>query len=74
MERHGSCIGFMVYISNADKHRERFAVRAKYMALDQRSNRYIKFFDNIRLIQVNPCGIPRGRVCWLMEGVLASVG
>ena len=51
MKRHASAIGFMVYISNADKHRERFAVRAKYMALDQRSNRYIKFFDNIRLIQ-----------------------
>ncbi len=31
----------------------RFAVRAKYMALDERSNRYIKFFQNIRLIQAS---------------------
>ncbi len=38
MSRHPSCIPFLVYISNADKHRERFAVRAKYMALDA-SNR-----------------------------------
>jgi 2-phosphoglycerate kinase len=42
-----------VYISNAQKHRERFAVRAKYMALDNGNNRYIKFFDNIRLIQAS---------------------
>ena len=53
MENHPSCIAFMVYISNAHKHRERFAVRAKYMALDERSNRYIKFFENIRLIQAS---------------------
>jgi 2-phosphoglycerate kinase len=53
MQRHSSCVAFLVYISNEHKHRERFAVRAKYMALDERSNRYIKFFDNIRLIQVS---------------------
>ncbi|EKX37457.1 hypothetical protein GUITHDRAFT_58146, partial [Guillardia theta CCMP2712] len=51
MEKHPSCIPFLIYISNDVKHRERFAVRAKYMALDSRSNRYIKFFENIRCIQ-----------------------
>lgn len=45
-------MALQVYISNADKHRERFAVRAKYMALDA-SNRYIKYFDNIRTIQAS---------------------
>jgi len=53
MQRHPNCIPFLVCITNEDKHRERFAVRAKYMTLDGRHNRYIKFFRNIRCIQNN---------------------
>ena len=43
-------IPFLVYISNEQKHRERFAVRAKYMTLDPGNNRYIKYFRNIRYV------------------------
>ena len=48
-------IPFLVYISNEQKHRERFAVRAKYMTLDPGNNRYIKYFRNIRTIQCRLC-------------------
>ena len=37
--------------SNEDKHRERFAVRAKYMSLSPEANRYIQYFRQIRAIQ-----------------------
>lgn len=37
--------------SNETKHRERFAVRAKYMSLSPEANRYIKYFRQIRAIQ-----------------------
>ncbi len=37
--------------SNEAKHRERFAVRAKYMSLSPEANRYIKHFRQIRAIQ-----------------------
>ncbi len=47
MRRHPSCIPFLVFISNAVKHQERFAVRAKYMALDTKTNRYIKHFGQV---------------------------
>jgi 2-phosphoglycerate kinase len=45
----------VVHISNADKHRERFATRAKYMTLEPRVNRYVKHFDCIRAIQDELC-------------------
>lgn len=51
MRRHRSCVPFVVHISNESKHRERFAIRAKYMTLEPRHNRYVKYFENIRLIQ-----------------------
>lgn len=41
----------MVYITNEDKHMERFAVRAKYMTLDPAKNKYVKYIRNIRTIQ-----------------------
>jgi len=37
--------------SNEEKHRERFAVRAKYMSLAPEANRYIRYFRQIRTIQ-----------------------
>lgn len=44
----------MLY-SNEAKHRERFAVRAKYMTLEPTVNKYVKYIRNIRTIQVHPC-------------------
>nr|ACN34411.1 unknown [Zea mays] len=55
MKKHPSIIPFMVYITNEDKHMERFAVRAKYMTLDPAKNRYIKYIRNIRAIQEYLC-------------------
>ena len=42
---------FLVHISNAEKHLERFAVRAKAMTLRPDSNRYVKHLGSIRGIQ-----------------------
>ncbi|RKP19084.1 hypothetical protein ROZALSC1DRAFT_29292, partial [Rozella allomycis CSF55] len=49
------CIPFLVYISNPVKHLERFAVRAKYMTLEPRRNRYVENFENIRVIHDYLC-------------------
>ena len=38
--------------SNEAKHRERFALRAKYMTLEPTVNKYVKYIRNIRTIQV----------------------
>ncbi|ONK63776.1 uncharacterized protein A4U43_C07F18810 [Asparagus officinalis] len=51
MKKHASIIPFMVYITNEEKHMERFAVRAKYMTLDPAKNKYVKYIRNIRTIQ-----------------------
>ncbi|GMG98769.1 hypothetical protein Nepgr_000609 [Nepenthes gracilis] len=55
MKKHPSIIPFMIYISNEEKHLERFAVRAKYMTLDPAKNRYVKYIQNIRTIQEYLC-------------------
>ncbi|ETV90486.1 hypothetical protein H310_14729 [Aphanomyces invadans] len=55
VRRHPNCIPFLIYISNETKHRERFAVRAKHMTVDPQQNKYIKYFDNIRIIQRHLC-------------------
>lgn len=55
MKKHPSIIPFMIYITNEDKHLERFAVRAKYMALDPAKNKYVKYIRNIRRIQEYLC-------------------
>ena len=55
MKKHPSIIPFMIYISNEDKHLERFAVRAKYMTLDPTKNKYVKYIKNIRTIQEYLC-------------------
>ncbi|KAK9901222.1 hypothetical protein WJX75_000988 [Coccomyxa subellipsoidea] len=51
MQRHPSILPFLIHISNEAKHRERFAVRAKYMALEPSKNRYVKYMRAIRAIQ-----------------------
>lgn len=55
MKKHPSIVPFMVYITNEDKHMERFAVRAKYMTLDPSKNKYVKYIRNIRKIQEYLC-------------------
>ncbi|KAL8153143.1 hypothetical protein V2J09_010903 [Rumex salicifolius] len=55
MKRHPSIVPFMIYITNEDKHLERFAVRAKYMTLDPARNKYVKYIRNIRTIQEYLC-------------------
>uniref|UniRef100_A0A803LPN3 Uncharacterized protein n=2 Tax=Chenopodium quinoa TaxID=63459 RepID=A0A803LPN3_CHEQI len=55
MKKHPSIVPFMIYISNEDKHLERFAVRAKYMTLDPSKNKYVKYIRNIRRIQEYLC-------------------
>lgn len=55
MKKHPSIVPFMIYISNEEKHLERFAVRAKYMTLDPTKNKYVKYIRNIRTIQDYLC-------------------
>jgi len=55
VKRHPTCIPFLMYISNEDKHRERFAIRSKYMTLDPHQNKYTKYFKNIRIINDYLC-------------------
>ncbi|XP_074284956.1 P-loop NTPase domain-containing protein LPA1 homolog 2-like [Silene latifolia] len=55
MKKHPSIVPFMIYITNEDKHMERFAVRAKYMTLDPTKNKYVKYIRNIRTIQEYLC-------------------
>ncbi|CAD5191722.1 unnamed protein product [Musa acuminata subsp. malaccensis] len=55
MKKHPSIIPFMIYITNEDKHMERFSVRAKYMTLDPAKNKYVKYIRNIRKIQEYLC-------------------
>lgn len=50
-KKYPSCVSFQIYISNESKHKERFAVRSKYMTLDERFNKYVENFNNIRIIQ-----------------------
>ncbi|KAJ4971491.1 hypothetical protein NE237_004590 [Protea cynaroides] len=55
MKRHPSIIPFLIYISDEEKHLERFAIRAKYMTLDPSKNKYTKYISNIRTIQDYLC-------------------
>ena len=49
--RHPSAVPILIFISNENKHYERFAVRSPHMALNPAENKYLKYFDNIRIIQ-----------------------
>lgn len=53
MRRHAGIVPFLVYIKNERKHVERMAVRAKYMTLDPKKNKYVENMHNIRAIQVS---------------------
>ncbi|OHT01440.1 hypothetical protein TRFO_31766 [Tritrichomonas foetus] len=44
-------VPFLVYIKKENFHRQRFAVRAKYMTTDPSQNRYISNFEAIRGVQ-----------------------
>ncbi|EAX91320.1 hypothetical protein TVAG_065360 [Trichomonas vaginalis G3] len=44
-------VPFLIYIKKEDFHRQRFAVRAKYMTTDPGQNKYISNFDAIRSVQ-----------------------
>ncbi|XP_042481219.1 P-loop NTPase domain-containing protein LPA1 homolog 2-like isoform X2 [Macadamia integrifolia] len=55
MKKHPSIIPFLIYISDEEKHLERFAIRAKYMTLDPSKNKYTKYISNIRTIQDYLC-------------------
>ncbi|KAI8099173.1 uncharacterized protein BX664DRAFT_320570 [Halteromyces radiatus] len=55
IQKHPHCIPLLIYISNEQKHMERFAIRAKYMTVAPKANKYIHYFDNIRLIQRHLC-------------------
>ncbi|KAI9323295.1 hypothetical protein BX666DRAFT_1885396 [Dichotomocladium elegans] len=65
-KKHANCIPLIVYISNKQKHTERFAIRAKYMTVAPRANKYIRYFDNIRLIQDHLC---READAWMIPKV-----
>ena len=51
VETFPNVVPFLVYIKKEDFHKQRFAVRAKYMTTDPKENRYISNFDSIRLVQ-----------------------
>ncbi|KAF7721709.1 hypothetical protein EC973_004271 [Apophysomyces ossiformis] len=53
--KYPNCIPLLIYISNEQKHAERFAIRAKYMTVAPRTNKYIHYFQNIRMIQQHLC-------------------
>jgi 2-phosphoglycerate kinase len=50
MKKFPSCIPFIVCIKNEEKHKERFAVRAKHMTIDPKFNKYIAHYKSIRII------------------------
>ena len=51
MNKYKYTLPFIVYISKAETHKERFAVRSKLMTLDAKFNKYVENFENIRTIQ-----------------------
>eukprot|EP01080_Neovahlkampfia_damariscottae_P001568 gene1568-12693_t len=51
LKKYKNILPFVIYISNEEKQKERFSVRSKYMTLDPKFNKYIKYFENIRIIQ-----------------------
>ncbi|KAI8058143.1 hypothetical protein BDF22DRAFT_739546 [Syncephalis plumigaleata] len=55
LNRNESVIIEGVHLSVEAKHAERFATRAKYMTLEPRFNKYMKYFENIRMIQSHLC-------------------
>ena len=61
MKKFPEVISFVVVIKKENKHKERFAVRSKYMTLDPKFNKYIDSFRYIRAIQksfIKKAGMP----------------
>jgi 2-phosphoglycerate kinase len=61
MKRFEEVLSFIVIIRSDSKHRERFAVRSKYMTVDPKQNKYVENFSSIRTIQkgfVKKAGAP----------------
>ncbi len=50
MKKYHNVVAFTVYIKDEKKHKERFAVRSKYMTLEKKFNKYVDHFQTIRLI------------------------
>eukprot|EP00181_Compsopogon_caeruleus_P002702 CAMPEP_0184681528 /NCGR_PEP_ID=MMETSP0312-20130426/4519_1 /TAXON_ID=31354 /ORGANISM="Compsopogon coeruleus, Strain SAG 36.94" /LENGTH=448 /DNA_ID=CAMNT_0027132447 /DNA_START=821 /DNA_END=2164 /DNA_ORIENTATION=+ len=50
-----ACLPFLIHIRSAEKHRHRFAVRAKYMDIQPNANKYVQHQRNIRVIQEYLC-------------------
>jgi 2-phosphoglycerate kinase len=50
MKKYPYIVPFTICIENESKHRQRFAVRSKYMTLDKKKNKYIQYIANIRMI------------------------
>ena len=50
MAKYGNCIPFVISIGNESKHKERFAIRSKYMTLEKNLNKYVANFASIRYI------------------------
>lgn len=44
MKKYDYVMPFTICIKDEKKHKERFAVRSKYMTLDKRTNKYVKNF------------------------------
>lgn len=53
VETFPNVIPFLIFIKKEDFHRQRFAVRAKYMTTDPSQNRYISNFESIRSVQTS---------------------
>ena len=51
VEKFPNVVPFLIYIKKEDFHKQRFAVRAKYMTTDPGQNKYISNFDAIRAVQ-----------------------
>lgn len=51
MKAHKNVVSFALHIPKEIKHKQRFAVRSKYMTIDSRYNKYCSHFQEIRLIQ-----------------------
>jgi len=50
-ERGMTVVPLVLHVPRADKHRDRFSVRARHMSLQADANRYVRHFSHIRTIQ-----------------------
>lgn len=50
-DKYDFCLPFMIYVKNAEEHKQRFGSRCEGGSIDPEKNRYVKNFQNIRAIQ-----------------------